>query len=141
MKIKDLKIYVLKSALAEPFAFSQGWVHQRSTTLVEIITDEGITGWGESFAQGLEPPEISAAVIDHALRPIVIGANPLDVEVPTHVSLFFFLMLEARFCRCSCGQCVSAWCRRAWMVLMAAEIRPTSCPEMLKISVMVPAWR
>lgn len=84
MKIKDLKIYVLKSALAEPFAFSQGWVHQRSATLVEIITDEGITGWGESFAQGLEPPEISAAVIDHALRPIVIGANPLDVEVLWH---------------------------------------------------------
>jgi hypothetical protein len=28
----------------------------------------GITGWGEAFAQGLEPPEIAATVIDKALR-------------------------------------------------------------------------
>jgi len=84
MKIVDLKIHVLKSALDEPFAFSQGWVRQRSATLVEVITDAGITGWGEAFAQGLEPPEIAATVIDKALRPIVAGADPLDTEVLWH---------------------------------------------------------
>jgi len=84
MKITDIKIYVLKSALAEPFAFSQGWVRQRSATLVEVLTDEGITGWGEAFAQGLEPPEIAATVIDKALKPLVIGADPLDTEVLWH---------------------------------------------------------
>jgi D-galactarolactone cycloisomerase len=84
MKITDLKIHVLKSPLAEPFAFSQGWVKQRSATLVEILTDEGITGWGEAFAQGLEPPEIAATVIDKALRPLVTGADPLDIEVLWH---------------------------------------------------------
>jgi D-galactarolactone cycloisomerase len=84
MKITDLKIHVLKSPLAEPFAFSQGWVKQRSATLLEILTDEGITGWGEAFAQGLEPPEIAAAVIDKALKPLIIGADPLDIEVLWH---------------------------------------------------------
>ena len=84
MKITDLKIHVLKSALAEPFAISQGWVRQRSATLVEVLTDAGITGWGEAFAQGLEPPEIAATVIDKALRPIVTGADPLDMEVLWH---------------------------------------------------------
>jgi D-galactarolactone cycloisomerase len=84
MKIVDLKLHVLKSPLAEPFAFSQGWVHQRSATLVEIITDEGISGWGEAFAQGLEPPEIAAAVIQHALKPLLMGADPLDTEVLWH---------------------------------------------------------
>jgi D-galactarolactone cycloisomerase len=84
LKITDLKIHVLKSPLAEPFAFSQGWVKQRSATLLEILTDEGITGWGEAFAQGLEPPEISAVVIDKALRPLLIGADPLDTEVLWH---------------------------------------------------------
>jgi D-galactarolactone cycloisomerase len=84
MKIVDLKVHVLKSALAEPFAFSQGWVRQRSASLVEAITDAGITGWGEAFAQGLEPPEIAATVIDKALRPVVIGADPLDTEVLWH---------------------------------------------------------
>lgn len=84
MKITDIAIHVLKSALSEPFAFSQGWVTQRSTTLVEVFTDKGITGWGEAFAQGLEPPEIAATVIDKALRPLVLGANPLDMEVLWH---------------------------------------------------------
>ena len=84
VKITDLKIHVLKSQLTEPFAFSQGWVKQRSATLVEVFTDDGITGWGEAFAQGLEPPEIAAAVIENALKPLVIGADPLDMEVLWH---------------------------------------------------------
>jgi D-galactarolactone cycloisomerase len=84
MKITDIRIHVLKSALTEPFAFSQGWVKQRSATLIEVLTDEGITGWGEAFAQGLEPPEIAATVIDKALKPLVVGADPLDTEVLWH---------------------------------------------------------
>src|SRR5205085_2859207 len=84
MKITDIAIHVLKSPLAEPFAFSQGWVRQRSATLVEVLTDDGISGWGEAFAQGLEPPEIAATAIDKALRPLVIGADPLDTEVLWH---------------------------------------------------------
>jgi D-galactarolactone cycloisomerase len=79
-----VKVHVLKSPLAEPFAFSQGWVTQRSATLVEIETDAGLVGWGEAFAQGLEPPEIAAAAIAHALSNLVVGANPLDTEVLWH---------------------------------------------------------
>ncbi len=84
MKITDIAIHVLKTPLAEPFAFSQGWVRQRAATLVEVITDQGISGWGEAFAQGLEPPEIAATVIDKALRPLVTGADPRDTEVLWH---------------------------------------------------------
>jgi D-galactarolactone cycloisomerase len=84
MKIVDIAIHVLKSPLSEPFAFSQGWVRQRSATLVEVLTDQGISGWGEAFAQGLEPPEIAAAIIDKALRPLLVGADPLDSEVLWH---------------------------------------------------------
>lgn len=84
MKIVDIKIHVLKSPLTEPFAFSQGWVRQRSATLVEVLTEEGITGWGEAFAQGLEPPEIAAAAVQHALMPLILGCNALDTEVLWH---------------------------------------------------------
>lgn len=84
MKIQAVDVFVLKTPLAEPFAFSQGWVSQRAATLVRVTTDDGLEGWGEAFAQGLEPPEISAAVIEHALRPIVMGANPLDTSVLWH---------------------------------------------------------
>jgi D-galactarolactone cycloisomerase len=84
MRIVAINHHVLQSPLKQPFAFSQGWVTKRSATLAEIVTDYGITGWGEAFNQGLEPPQISAAVIEHALKPLVLGANPLDVEVLWH---------------------------------------------------------
>jgi D-galactarolactone cycloisomerase len=84
VKIAEVKVHPLRTALETPFAFSQGWVKHRSATLVEVTTDEGLTGWGEAFAQGLEPPQIAAAVIQSALAPLVIGADPLDVEVLWH---------------------------------------------------------
>jgi D-galactarolactone cycloisomerase len=84
MKIAVIHTYILQSTLEQPFAFSQGWVTKRSSTLVEVVTDGGISGWGEAFNQGLEPPQISAAVVEHALEPLVLGANPLDVEVLWH---------------------------------------------------------
>ncbi|MBX2879268.1 MAG: mandelate racemase/muconate lactonizing enzyme family protein [Granulosicoccus sp.] len=84
MKISAIDVFVLKTPLEEPFAFSQGWVTQRAATLVRVSTDNGLTGWGEAFAQGLEPPEISAAVIEHALIPIVMGENPLNTSVLWH---------------------------------------------------------
>jgi len=60
MKITDIRVHVLRSPLAQPFAFSQGWVASRGATLVEVSTDEGVTGWGEALCQGLQPPEIAA---------------------------------------------------------------------------------
>jgi D-galactarolactone cycloisomerase len=84
MKIKRVTAHPLASALAEPFAFSQGWVHRRAATIVEIETADGIVGWGEAFAQGLEPPQIAAAVVDHALAPLLVGSDALATEVLWH---------------------------------------------------------
>ena len=84
MKIADIRVHVLQSPLEQPFAFSQGWVHRRSATLVEVVSDTGLVGWGEAFAQGLEAPQIAAAAIEHALKPLVLGADPLDIEVLWH---------------------------------------------------------
>jgi len=84
MKITNVRAHVLRSALPQPFAFSQGWVSSRSATLVEVETDEGITGWGEALCQGLQPPEIAAAAVNHALRNLVVGADPLAPEVLWH---------------------------------------------------------
>lgn len=84
MKITGIRTHILKSPLSQPFAFSQGWVNKRSATLVEVTTDTGPSGWGEAFAQGMEAPEISAAVIEHALAPLVLDADPLDIEVLWH---------------------------------------------------------
>ena len=84
MKITQVRAHVLRSALEQPFSFSQGWVSSRGATLVEVQTDDGITGWGEALCQGLQPPEIAAAAIDHALKHLVVGEDPLQPEVLWH---------------------------------------------------------
>ncbi|MEO6321485.1 MAG: mandelate racemase/muconate lactonizing enzyme family protein [Polaromonas sp.] len=81
MKIIDIKTHVLSTPLDEPFAFSMGWVSRRSTMIVELLTDEGVTGWGEALCHGLQPPEIAASIVQTALKPIVIGQDPFDVDV------------------------------------------------------------
>jgi len=84
VKITQVRAHVLRSALEQPFAFSQGWVSSRGATLVEVQTDEGVTGWGEALCQGLQPPQIAAAAINHALRDLVVGQDPLQPEVLWH---------------------------------------------------------
>ena len=81
MRISDVIVHRLSTPLAEPFAFSQGWVTDRSSVIVEVTTDEGITGWGESLCQGLQPPEPAAAMISAKLRPMLLGREAEDVEV------------------------------------------------------------
>lgn len=84
MKITEIRAHVLRSPLEQPFAFSQGWVASRGATLVEVSTDEGVTGWGEALCQGLQPPEIAAAAVLSALKPLALGADPLQPEVLWH---------------------------------------------------------
>jgi len=84
MKITQVRAHVLRSKLELPFSFSQGWVSSRGATLVEVQTDDGITGWGEALCQGLQPPEIAAAAIEHALKHLVVGEDPLQPEVLWH---------------------------------------------------------
>ena len=80
MKITDVKTYALHTPLTQPFAFSQGWVHKRSATIVEISTDAGITGWGEAFSnagwQSTWPESAATASSQYRhVAPASIGAK------------------------------------------------------------------
>ena len=81
MKIADVRTHVLSTPLDRPFAFSMGWVRERNTMLVELVTDEGIHGWGEALCHGLQPPEIAETIVQAALKPILLGQDPFDVDV------------------------------------------------------------
>jgi D-galactarolactone cycloisomerase len=80
VRIAEVRAHCIASALETPFAFSQGWVKRRGACIVEVRTDEGLTGWGEALCQGLQPPQIAGAAIESALKPLLIGADPLQVE-------------------------------------------------------------
>jgi D-galactarolactone cycloisomerase len=77
----DIVPYVLSTPLEEPFAFSQGRVDRRSAMVVEVKTDEGISGWGESLCHGLQPSEIAASFVESCFKPMLVGRDPFDVEV------------------------------------------------------------
>lgn len=81
MRIVDIKTHALSTPLDVPFAFSMGWVSRRSTMIVELITDADITGWGESLCHGLQPPDIAASIVHSALKPLLLGQDPQDVDV------------------------------------------------------------
>ena len=74
MEIKEVNVYDLRYPLVEPFANSQAWSKTRTAGVVEIVTDAGITGWGE----GLHAPNRSA------IASRLIGRDPFDVEVIWH---------------------------------------------------------
>src|SRR5215831_10165517 len=76
MKIRDVKTYRLDTALAEPFAYSQAWYDQRGALLVEIVGEDGLSGWGEAFG----PPLLTAAVVEF-YKPLLIGADALATEL------------------------------------------------------------
>ena len=49
MRIKQINTYLVRSALEEPFGFSQFYYTQRENLLVEIVADSGLAGWGECY--------------------------------------------------------------------------------------------
>ncbi len=81
MKIADIKVYIMSKPLGNEFAFSQGWVNKRSSVIIEIISDEGVSGWGECMCHGLQDPSLSASVIEFCYKQRLIGREITDIDV------------------------------------------------------------
>jgi D-galactarolactone cycloisomerase len=79
MKIERIRTYHLRAELtpAEAFAYSQAHVGIRTAMLVEIVADDGRSGWGEAYG----PPAPSKTVIDELYAPRLIGRDPMDTTV------------------------------------------------------------
>jgi D-galactarolactone cycloisomerase len=70
-KIACIRIHRLTGELGEPFGWSLNWTRERASTLIEVLTDDGLTGWGDGGYGGdllLQHPDL------------VIGRSPLEVE-------------------------------------------------------------
>lgn len=75
MKITKIRTHVLEARLSEPFAYSRAWYDTRMAMIVEIETDEGITGWGECYG----PAWLTAAAVK-VMTPWLVGMNPLHTD-------------------------------------------------------------
>lgn len=77
MKITDVQTVLLTGpSTADPFFLEARRL--RSAALVEVHTDGGLTGVGETYA-GYFCPEVVPSIVDF-YRPILLGADPTDVH-------------------------------------------------------------
>jgi D-galactarolactone cycloisomerase len=75
VKIEQVITHVLEAPLREPFGWSSDSTTIRRSCIVEIVTDQGISGWGECFG----PAKPNAAVVE-AFSSYLVGQDPLRTE-------------------------------------------------------------
>ena len=83
MKISSIKSHVLRYELDKELGYSQQYYKHRTAHLVEVETDEGITGWGECFGPG----NIALAnkyIVEKVIQPLIIGEDPINKEYIWH---------------------------------------------------------
>jgi len=83
VKITSIKSHVLRYELEDELGYSQQYYKYRTAHLVEIETDENITGWGECFGPG----NIALAnkfIVEKVIQPLIKGENPTNKEYIWH---------------------------------------------------------
>ncbi|MEM7775085.1 MAG: mandelate racemase/muconate lactonizing enzyme family protein [Pseudomonadota bacterium] len=75
MKIADIRTHVLAAPLSQPFHWSFNRADMRGSCVVEIIAEDGTTGWGEC----LGPAPLNAAIVA-AYAPYLVGEDCLATE-------------------------------------------------------------
>lgn len=79
MKIRDVSAYVLRHELpeADVFGSSKGWHTVRQALLVEIVTEDGLSGFGEAYG----PPAVNRTLVDELYKPRLVGRDALEHAV------------------------------------------------------------
>ena len=72
MKITGVRGFHLRCTLSEPIGNAVTFFDNKEALLVEVTTDEGLTGWGEAWSS----PITAAAYIRGRLAPLVMGQDP-----------------------------------------------------------------
>jgi len=69
---------MLAGTLEKPIQFGIGAFPTFAATVVEITTDDGLTGIGECIVR--RAPQVTKTVVDNMLAPMLIGRDPHDAE-------------------------------------------------------------
>ena len=78
MKITGVDSIGLKASLKTPWKASGFYITETTSTIVRITTDKGLTGYGECLARFTT--KITSSIVDHILKPLIVGRDPFDVE-------------------------------------------------------------
>jgi len=94
VKISEVIHYSLSYPVKKPYANSRTYNRSRRITMVEVKTDSGLVGWGES----------SGTVSDADIEQFVIGKSPFDYE-----TIYDNLGRGGANCRAACGVEIALW--------------------------------
>jgi len=83
MKIKDVRSHVLQYRLEEELGYSQQYYDRRTAHLIEVVTDDGLRGYGEAFGGG-NVALANKTIVEQVIGPLIRGMDPLDREVIWH---------------------------------------------------------
>lgn len=59
MKIRSVAAHVLRAKLAAPFAYSRAWYDERWSLVVEVVSEDGVSGFGEVYG----PARLNAPIV------------------------------------------------------------------------------
>lgn len=74
-RIARIRTHVLEAPLSEPFAWSFAETSIRGGCIVEVTTEDGLSGWGECFG----PARLNAPIVE-ALAARLVGRDALAVD-------------------------------------------------------------
>ncbi|AKO97762.1 L-alanine-DL-glutamate epimerase [Marinovum algicola DG 898] len=83
LKITRITSHVLQCDMPEELGYSQQYYSKRTAHIVEVETDQGITGWGECFGPG-NVALANKAIVEKVIQPLVLGMDPMDRDVIWH---------------------------------------------------------
>ncbi|MDQ7819990.1 MAG: mandelate racemase/muconate lactonizing enzyme family protein [Armatimonadota bacterium] len=78
MKIHSVRCRMLQATVPTPLQFGIGAFPTFAATLVEVRTDDGLVGVGECIVR--RAPQVTRAVVEHLLAPLLVGRDPQDAE-------------------------------------------------------------
>ena len=87
MKITRIDGYPLDFPQDPPWGYAKGWVSSAPALIIEVYTDEGLSGLGEAYG----PPRAVHAMVRSLCEPLAVGADPFGTE-----SLWARMVHEAR---------------------------------------------
>src|SRR5262249_1953884 len=74
MKIDRIRLHFVECGLPEPQGTATAFIDRRGALLVEVRSDEGLSGWGETW----HSPAAAWTIIETALAPAVLGQDPFE---------------------------------------------------------------
>ena len=82
MKISSIKVSEIEIPLNKPFRISLGIISKARIAMVEIQTDEGISGFGEGASALLITGDVLGGIKEgiKILGNAIIGMDPMDIE-------------------------------------------------------------